>query len=164
MQHQIRAHFTDISTKEIEEALSAADSQGEWPVLPKPGSSISGITIQQLIDIVKRDFKKYEIFAIQTVVREQKKIVFARTRQPEAHDNRLYVHEVFTMDEIVNKKANENPSTAYPTQTGSPGGSFALCRNILSQLLNVKSETCHDTRFSFHFAFFTSDPLDKRDS
>ena len=57
------------------------------------------------------------------------------------------------------ERANENPSTAHPTQTGSPEGSFALCRNILSQVLNVKSETCPNGRAEsqrFPFSAFLS--------
>ena len=67
----------------------------------------------------------------------EEKIVFVRTRQAEGRQNRFYVHEVFTEDEI--KKAGAMQTGAVLADR-VPGNAPDFYRSLIAEVLKVKSE------------------------
>ena len=67
-----------------------------------------------------------------------KKIVFVRTRQAEGRNNRFYVHEVFTEDDII-RRPEINFDEGSRMQTGARQNFSDLYRNIIRPHLSVNS-------------------------
>ena len=80
-------------------------------------------------------------FAAKVRIGAEDKIVFVRTRMPKGSDNRFYVHEVFTEDEIKKAGGTVADNTGMQTRGDSPSDIY---RNILANVLNVKRETAWD--------------------
>ncbi len=87
---------------------------------------------------------------------ENDRIVFIRTRKTEGRNNRFYVHEVFTEDEI--KKLGDQQTDAAPDDTGRMyRNASEFYRNILASVMNVKAEHRENIEQTFDDAVSDAD-------
>lgn len=95
----------------------------------------------------ERDFEGKNIsnhyFAAKIKYGEDEKIVFCRVRETDGSEERFYVHEIFTEDEIK-KEANQVPTVGrLPQLTGKP-----LYKYILQDVLNVNENLEHGNKIA----------------
>ncbi len=76
-------------------------------------------------------------FAAKVKIGGIEKVVFVRTRQATGRDNRFYVHEVYTLDEIENRKDFEQGTRIQTAATHNPSDFY---KKIVANVLNVKSQ------------------------
>ncbi len=86
-------------------------------------------------------------FAGKVNIGDNTKIVFVRTKKSEGRENRFYVHEVFTEDEIT-KLGSQQTDAALANTSRKYRNASEFYRNIIAKVLNYKPENQESLRFS----------------
>jgi len=95
----------------------------------------------KIIDI-SRDFDgkpiKNTLIVAPILIGQRLEILIVRLRMVKGHDNKLYVHDIFVMNELLKNKGNTIKAGSTGNPVGEPSKSIAHIKNILHDILTVK--------------------------